>query len=1010
MLKRLGKWKRFYPFFLILLLEVILFLFNYQKDAWLIGWDNLYPELNFTANFKRNLFAVWQEYRGLGLPDGLAHAANLPHTFFLWLLHFVFPLNLIRYFFIFLMHFLGGLGIYTLLERIFLKNNPEKKLIALLGAIFYLLNLFTIQMFYAPLEVFMIHFTFLPWLVFSLLNYLASPKKKRLLFFILLSILSLPQGFVPQVFLSYLIIVFFILFFFWLKQPIKNLGKVFIIVAIIFSVNAFWLLPYLYSATTNSEIIINSKINQMSNEDIYLKNKFRGNLSDVIFLKGFMVDVTESIGSGELDYIMKAWRTHADSFVFKLFASFLFFIAIFGIINILVKRKWLFYPFLASFFVSFFFLANDVPLISPLNTFLRNQFPIFKEVFRFPFTKFAILFVFSYALFLTYGVARIIGLLKKFHSWLVLSRAILITLIFLILFSAYPIFKGNFFFGSIRLKIPLDYFQTINFFKQEKKNTRIAILPQPSYWNWRFYRWGYRGSGFLWYGIEQPTLYRAFDPWSDKNENYYWELSRALYSQNKELFESVFEKYQINWLLVDDNMINPSSPKALYLNELEEMLLASDKTSLFQEFGKIKIYQVRLKSPMNNFVYLVENLPQVEPIYKWNGYDRAYFEVGNYFSPTGNWQPVTENYYFYPFRSLFSGRGQEDLEFNLEEQEDFFIFKQELPSPPENYELIIPGEENKELAWVDPEDLSKIDYLNSEVFIEKNTLILKVPKVKGRFSADIEPSEEIDINSQKNCHQFAQGQVENKITEDDTQLWLSLSAINANNCTASFWLPNLSHQYGYLITVKSRHKEGKSLLFWLENLTGKRVDIETSLPKNLKLTTSYIIQPPMSTDGLGYTLHFDNISIGRVRTENHLGKITVNQIPYNFLTSIKLTSLPSKSQSQILTAPHVVEHPNPSFYHVERSPGRNQVLVLSQAFHPDWQAYEINERIPTILMPVFGKRIKTHIIVNNWENGWLLDNQSKIDIIFLPQYLEYFGFLIFFLFGCFTLIFLVKSR
>ena len=152
--------KRYLPLFLILLFEIILFSLNYQKGTWLIGWDNLLPELNFSTNFKRSLFAIWQEYRGLGLLDGMAHAANLPHTLFLWLLHFFVPLNFLRYFFIFLMHFIGGVGIYLLLERILLKNQPRKRLVSFLGSLFYLLNVATIQMFYAPLEVFVIHFAF----------------------------------------------------------------------------------------------------------------------------------------------------------------------------------------------------------------------------------------------------------------------------------------------------------------------------------------------------------------------------------------------------------------------------------------------------------------------------------------------------------------------------------------------------------------------------------------------------------------------------------------------------------------------------------------------------------------------------------------------------------------------------------------------------------------------------------------------------------------------------------
>jgi hypothetical protein len=49
---------------------------------------------------------------------------------------------------------------------------------------------------------------------------------------------------------------------------------------------------------------------------------------------------------------------------------------------------------------------------------------------------------------------------------------------------------------------------------------------------------------------------------------------------------------------------------------------------------------------------------------------------------------------------------------------------------------------------------------------------------------------------------------------------------------------------------------------------------------------------------------------------------------------------------------------------------------------------------------IFGKEIKEHMLINNWANGWRLEelpntaDQSTLIIIFLPQYLEFLGFLL----------------
>ena len=167
-----------FPILAVILVEILLFRSNYVKGTWLTGWDSTQPELNFSGHFSRDLGAVWQEYRGLGVLDGMAHAVNLVHTFYVYLLSLFLEPNAIRYFFTFLMHGLGGLGVYFLVRFLFKgKNELAKTLAAAMAGLFYLFNPATIQMFYAPLELFIIHFGFAPWLILALLNYLESGKK-----------------------------------------------------------------------------------------------------------------------------------------------------------------------------------------------------------------------------------------------------------------------------------------------------------------------------------------------------------------------------------------------------------------------------------------------------------------------------------------------------------------------------------------------------------------------------------------------------------------------------------------------------------------------------------------------------------------------------------------------------------------------------------------------------------------------------------------------------------------
>ncbi|MBI3342763.1 hypothetical protein HY032_01230 [Candidatus Gottesmanbacteria bacterium] len=117
-MKLLQQILRLWPIGVLALLEGLLVGTNYAPGTWLMGWDNVMPEFHFKQALITNIFGVWQEHRGLGLYDGMGHAANLVHTLFLWLLSLALPANLLRYTFHFLMHVLGGIGAYVLISHL----------------------------------------------------------------------------------------------------------------------------------------------------------------------------------------------------------------------------------------------------------------------------------------------------------------------------------------------------------------------------------------------------------------------------------------------------------------------------------------------------------------------------------------------------------------------------------------------------------------------------------------------------------------------------------------------------------------------------------------------------------------------------------------------------------------------------------------------------------------------------------------------------------------------------
>lgn len=974
----LSTLRKFLPFILLFVVELLVFAANYKAGTFLVGWDNLYPELNLLENLKRNVFSVWQEYRGTGVLDGMAHSANLPHTLVVSLLSIFLPLSFVRYAFVFLMHFLGGVGCLILL-RLLLRNRPVVGVASTIGALFYMLNLGVVQMFFAPLEVFVIHFAALPWLSFLIYRYLELPSFKNLLLFAGVSLLTLPQAFVPQVFLAYLSLVFFISL-----SSLRSLGRLAlkrlaVIWAVIILFNSIWSVPYVYSALNNSGVILEAKINQMSSQDVYLKNKERGDLFDVLYLKGFMLDVTEYDDKGKSVYIMQAWRDFTNNWFFIFSATIFSLLAVIGLAKGIGTRYRETNPFVLVFLFCFAVLASNTIPFSWLNNAVRNGIPVLGEAFRFSFTKFVILFALAYSIFLSLGLSSIATWLKDEPK----RRAFVFLVGVLIFICSLPIFFGNLFHPQIRLDLPKEYLSTVDFFEKQDAS-RVAILPQPTFWSWRFNDWGYRGSGFLWYGIKQPTLDRAFDPWSRQSENYYWEISQAIYSKNSNLFEKVLEKYGVGWVILDESILNPASEKALHKEELKT-LLSSNKFTLEKEEGKLKIYRVNLETPVNQFVTLANNLPRVSPNYKWGNLDRGYLDLGNYISADG-----TD--VFFPFRSLFTSKDQSNIEFSVEDSGEHYIFKKKVPSQYSEWKLALPDLSAIELIWVDPNDLTKSQVVVPEIMFDGKFVTVKFPKINGYFGTEINPADEPSIKAAKNCDTERKGSVKNQTVLYGETRVRRIIAKNTNNCSTVFYLENLPHATSYLISVQSRNIKGKSLLAWLENLNSHRPDLETYLPASKAWTTSYLIQPPMENDAAGYSLHFDNISIGQQETVNDLRKVSIYPFPYKLLTSMYLHPGGENLQPQQLSSVEV-QHSSPSLYQLTIQQSNNSAishLVLSQAYHDGWKAYAGHDGY---LSPLLGSEIKDHVKVNNWENGWKLpENTTKVTILFWPQYLQFLGY------------------
>jgi hypothetical protein len=913
----LNKYK--YQIFLSIIVS-ILFLVNYRPGTYLSGWDNLQTELNPGLAVKRALFSVWEEYQSFGLTAGMAHTADLPRAIFLWIMSFAIPENMIRYFYHFLMLLLGGLGILELLKK------TSAEVIAFLGSLFYMLNLGTLQIFYLPFESFSTFFALLPWGIWIFMKLIKENKlnTKHLILFFLINLLGTPSFYTQQLFVVYILVLGCIAL-----GKLKNIKRIILAFSLILIINSFWILPQIYFLKTNDGWITQSKSNQIATEDTVYQNLEKGTISNFLKLEGFYFDLKGIKNT----YLFAPWKDHFSG-VFGLFSYVLSGLMILGFaksITSAVKQKQNQEQTAkgpGGFLIIYILCASALLLATPpfswINELVR-QIPIINQIFRSPFTKFIIPYSLIYSYFVVVGIKTISSKLKSFH--LFLGTCFLVILIY-----SLPAFNGYFFSPEMKVKIPGDYHQVMEYFKTADKNKRIALLPDYTFWGWFFNKWGYNGSGFIWYGIEQPIVSRTFDVWSPKSESYFWEQKQALEAENLIQYEKVLDKYNIDYLLMDYSLIPlVSSYKSLATDRIESLLSKSQKVSLVFRGENIALYQVSHSQKTEKFITLSSGLKNIGPESKLMADDRAYSENGDY---------ISENNFdfYYPFADLTTQTRIKDKYWSLEETTKSFSINSNILLNPDDYQFYF-------------QQSSKASIFNEQ----------EITELKLNLSPFYQ-NKQIKINFEK-------------------LLVKSFNVTGFNNNLTEFPLiaPELPQKYGYLIKIRSKNIKGSPLFFYVTDQTKKQSIIE----EKLRNKTEYFILPYKFDYGLGYSFVFQNKFYKNYPSQNILEEVSVYLFPYEQLKSAKFIKKDLFLTNSSFTNNYKSKKSNYFTYNVSinnETVKQFNNLILYQSYSPGWVAFSNGKMLP-------------HVKVNNWANGWLLDNNStNIKIFFWPQYLEFLGF------------------
>lgn len=630
--------KRHHPLLVIALVVFFVSATNIVPGTYLSGWDNLHPEFDFLTNLRRAVFGVWQEYQGLGVLGGNAHPTEALRVLFLWMLSATIPQSLLRYTYHLLFWFIGGVGAYYLSRKLFAPQRTSHHKSGtngpLITALFYLLNIGTLQNFYLPYEAFTHHFAFLPWLILSLYTFLEKPTRKHLALFAVINLLATPMFYIPTIFIVYSFVFITVCGAFLLHHFSRPKILTIITAALIFViVNLYWLLPFGYFVSQGTKFVTQSSINAIFTDEAFLRNQMFGALPTAVIMKGFWFGTTDMAdSSGKQQLLMGPWVDFTNALPTQLLLYSFFICAILGIGALFVKKNAYRFPLTILFALCLFALINDNFPTGFIFKYFQDTIPLFKQVFRLPFTKFIVLTSLLYSILIGYAALTLgsylrTALLRKFVTFLFIAA---------ILYGALPSLQGNFFYAKMRVTIPAEYFTVFSYFQKDPTNGKVAYLPQPTFWGWVTYDWGYRGSGFPWYGVPQPILDRAFDVWSLKNEDYYHELSYALYEHDDAaVLQQVLDKYAVSFIWIDGSIISPHKPLLSDAVALEKKVAQLGDFEKVLTVGKQQLFKRKSTAlPLSSSQAIL-----VDKNTRFSLFDAYYATYGNYITQDGAAQP-----------------------------------------------------------------------------------------------------------------------------------------------------------------------------------------------------------------------------------------------------------------------------------------------------------------------------------------------------------------------------------
>lgn len=585
--------KRYWAIILLVLILVVISILSFVPNKYLLSNDNYSPELNPLLTIVRSLISpAWRSYRVLGFASD-SEQADIFRTGLMGLLNLIVGKNATGQIYYLICLFVGSLSIALLTKEILLLSKLKKysNLGFLLTGIFYISTLWTVWTFYQSMAPYITNFGFLPLLLLCLFKYLENSSSKNALIFFCSCILWTATSVIATLFIVDSIFIFgFIIFWsiYWGKT-LKIAGKKALrALGIFISTQLFWILPFIYYTYSTSSDVVSSYVNRsITTSVIDLETQMQTAINTARLYSRIL---TDSNGSGLLFPV-------ADDFLnydfYKVVGMIPMVLSLIGTVFALFKKNWKMVIFFLAVFACWFLIKVTNPPLGSVFSFLQANVPLFKQVLRWPSSKLSEVYLIGLSVCSTLGFVYLSDFLISFtkRKW-VKKIAICVMSLFIIaplFFYMEYAFSGHLFAQNALVSVPQEYFDLENFLQTTDTSGRIYYAPPSNQNYFREYNWGFRGSQFISYVVTNPVMDLSSAVGSSYGEGAMLELFSTFKSGSVEKFETLLNKYDVKYLLVDRSLKTEG-----YTYDIDWALSESlwkDYKSLWKE-GSLELYEV----------------------------------------------------------------------------------------------------------------------------------------------------------------------------------------------------------------------------------------------------------------------------------------------------------------------------------------------------------------------------------------------------------------------------------